>query len=96
VTPVFDPAIVDLIERERISLPCWEVDPDLFFAETPEEVENAKAVCVDCPIRIACLAAALTRAEPWGVWGGELVVTGVVVPRKRPRGRPRKHVVVAA
>jgi len=24
------------------------------------------------------------------VWGGELFVSGVVVPRKRPRGRPRK------
>jgi WhiB family transcriptional regulator, redox-sensing transcriptional regulator len=92
---VFDPTIVDQIERERISLPCWEVDPDLFFAETPEEVENAKAVCVGCPVRLGCLASALSRAEPWGVWGGELVVTGAVVPRKRPRGRPRKQPVAA-
>lgn len=92
---MFDPTIVDQIERERISLPCWEVDPDLFFGETPEEVENAKAVCVGCPVRLGCLASALSRAEPWGVWGGELVVTGAVVPRKRPRGRPRKQAVAA-
>ena len=54
------------------------------------EVETAKALCVPCPLRDTCLAGALERREPWGVWGGQLVVAGVVVPRKRPRGRPRK------
>ena len=72
-------------------LPCRLVDPDLFFAEAPADVEAAKALCVDCPIREACLAGALQRREPWGVWGGELFVAGVVVPHKRPRGRPRKY-----
>jgi WhiB family redox-sensing transcriptional regulator len=32
----------------------------------------------------------MARAEPWGVWGGELLADGVIVPRKRARGRPRK------
>ena len=49
----------------------------------------------DCPARLACLAGALERREPWGVWGGEWFVQGVVVPRKRPRGRPRKTEVAA-
>ena len=71
-------------------LPCWTTDPDLWFAESPADVEAAKALCVPCPLREACLAGALERREPWGVWGGQLVVAGVVVPRKRPRGRPRK------
>ena len=71
-------------------LPCWTEDPDLWFAESPADVEAAKALCVPCPLREACLAGALERREPWGVWGGQLVVAGVVVPRKRPRGRPRK------
>ena len=71
-------------------LPCWSEDPDLFFAESPADVEAAKALCVGCPLRTRCLSEALARREPWGVWGGELVVQGVVVPRKRPRGRPRK------
>ena len=75
-------------------LPCRQVDPDLFFAEVPADVEEAKALCRDCPIREACLTGALERREPWGVWGGELFVSGVVVPRKRPRGRPRKYPVV--
>ena len=74
-------------------LPCRLVDPDLFFAEAPTDVEAAKALCLDCPVREACLAGALKRREPWGVWGGELFVAGVVVAHKRPRGRPRKYPV---
>lgn len=80
---------------ERV-LPCQDVDPDLFFADTPLEVERAKQVCLDCPLRTECLAGALRRAEPHGVWGGELFVDGLVVARKRPRGRPRKHPLIAA
>lgn len=71
-------------------LPCRSYDPELFFAESPADVELAKAICHDCPIRQGCLQGALARGEPWGVWGGELFVAGAVVPRKRPRGRPRK------
>ena len=77
------------------ALPCWTEDPDLWFAESPADVEAAKALCVPCPLREACLAGALERREPWGVWGGQLVVAGIVVPRKRPRGRPRKSDVAA-
>jgi WhiB family transcriptional regulator, redox-sensing transcriptional regulator len=75
-------------------LPCT-LDPDLFFAESPEDVESAKDMCRDCPARLACLAGALERREPWGVWGGQLFLRGEIVPRKRPRGRPRKHEVAA-
>jgi WhiB family redox-sensing transcriptional regulator len=70
-------------------------DPDLFFAESPQDVECAKVLCRGCPARMACLAGALERREPWGVWGGELFLRGEVVPRKRPRGRPRKDEVAA-
>src|SRR5262249_7174001 len=75
-------------------LPCTD-DPDLFFAESPSDVECAKLLCRGCPARMACLAGALERREPWGVWGGELFLRGEIVPRKRPRGRPRKDEVAA-
>ncbi len=75
-------------------LPCTD-DPELFFAESPADVESAKALCRDCAARLACLSGALERKEPWGVWGGELLLHGTVVPRKRPRGRPRKTEVAA-
>lgn len=73
------------------SLPCHLVDPEVFFAEAPAEIEFAKTLCVDCPVRNQCLDGALTRREVCGVWGGELIVNGEVVARKRPRGRPRKN-----
>ena len=77
-----------------LDLPCTQ-DPDLFFAESPQDVEQAKAMCRGCRARLACLAGALERREPWGVWGGELLMRGAIVPRKRPRGRPRKDEVAA-
>ena len=86
-------AVVDLDPEQ--ALPCHLVDPDLFFAESPADVERAKALCLDCAFREPCLTGAIERREPWGVWGGQLVVHGVIVPRKRPRGRPRKHEVAA-
>jgi WhiB family redox-sensing transcriptional regulator len=76
------------------TLPCTQ-EPDLFFAESPADVETAKALCRRCAMRIACFSGALERREPWGVWGGELFLRGEVVPRKRPRGRPRKTEVAA-
>jgi WhiB family redox-sensing transcriptional regulator len=82
------------VARRAPVLPCTS-DPDLFFAESPEGVETAKAMCQGCPVRLTCLAGALERREPWGVWGGELFLRGEVVPRKRPRGRPRKSEVAA-
>jgi WhiB family redox-sensing transcriptional regulator len=76
----------------RLPLPCRVEDPELWFAESPAQLELAKSFCTDCPVRSACLAGALDRGEPWGVWGGEIFERGVVIARKRPRGRPRKEV----
>jgi WhiB family redox-sensing transcriptional regulator len=81
-------------EPNRAKLPCHR-DPDLWFAESPADLERAKALCAGCPIRHECLAAALQRAELWGVWGGEIFDRGSTVDRKRPRGRPRKDTVAA-
>jgi len=80
---------------DETSLPCRSNDPELFFAESPADVELAKALCQGCPVRAECLAGALERREPWGVWGGQLLVSGAIVARKRPRGRPRKCEVAA-
>lgn len=81
---------IELAELE-LSVPCRAANPDMWFADTPAELEQAKALCAQCPIRRTCLDAALDRAEPWGVWGGEILDQGVVIARKRPRGRPRKN-----
>ncbi|MGY0491924.1 WhiB family transcriptional regulator [Streptomyces sp. WG-D5] len=88
-------ALDDAIENLDVPVPCRAYDPEVFFAESPADVEYAKSLCRTCPLMEACLAGAKERREPWGVWGGELFVQGVVVARKRPRGRPRKNLVVA-
>jgi len=83
-TDQFDRLVADLI-------PCRSHDPELWFAEQTAQVERAKALCRECPIMAGCLAGAIDRAEPWGVWGGQVFVSGEVVPMKRGRGRPRKN-----
>jgi len=70
-------------------------NPDLFFAESRPEEARAKELCAGCPVRAGCLAGALDRGEPWGVWGGELLLRGTIVHTKRARGRPRKSELAA-
>lgn len=62
----------------------------LFFSEQIDDIAAAKAFCGGCDVQAPCLAGALDRREPWGVWGGELFVNGKILARKRKRGRPPK------
>ena len=63
----------------------------LFFSDELHDIARAKAVCAKCPVATECLSAALRNQEPWGVWGGQLVVNGRIVTNKRARGRPPKN-----
>ena len=63
----------------------------LFFSEEPLEMARAKAICSRCIVRTHCLAEAIAREEPCGVWGGEIFVDGVPVAEKRRRGRPPRN-----
>jgi hypothetical protein len=63
----------------------------LFFSDNVIDIARAKAMCGLCPLRADCLAGALEREEPWGVWGGELLSGGRIIANKRPCGRPPKH-----
>jgi WhiB family redox-sensing transcriptional regulator len=84
-------APLDARVEQGAEVPCRKFDPDLWFSDSPAQLELAKSLCGECPVRLECLAGAVERAEPWGVWGGEIFERGAVVPRKRPRGRPRKQ-----
>jgi WhiB family redox-sensing transcriptional regulator len=63
----------------------------LFFSEDLYDIARAKAICAKCPVSALCLDTALERQEPWGVWGGQLLLNGRIVTNKRPRGRPPKR-----
>ena len=73
------------------ALPCHTADPELFFSEDASEMAVAKSLCASCPLLTSCLEGALARAEPWGIWGGELFDNGKVVAAKRRAGRPRSR-----
>ena len=81
VTGAYDSAIA-------FTLPCHNADPELFFSESDEGIAQAKALCGSCPVRNKCLDGALSREEPCGVWGGQLIEDGVIIERKRRAGRP--------
>ena len=51
---------------------CTTADPDLFFPEDGDEwsERRAKMICAGCPVRALCLAGALDRSEPYGIFGG--------------------------
>jgi WhiB family redox-sensing transcriptional regulator len=81
------------------SRPTWErhaacravdVPTGIFFSEDLGDIATAKRVCATCPVLQPCLAAALERGEPCGVWGGQLFLHGRLIAQKRRRGRPPK------
>ncbi|WP_371481981.1 WhiB family transcriptional regulator [Kitasatospora sp. NBC_00315] len=51
---------------------CTTADPDLFFPEDGDtwSERRAKMICAGCPVRAMCLAGALDRSEPYGIFGG--------------------------
>lgn len=84
-----------IARRTPTDLPCREQDPDLWFSEHPARLDVAKSFCAVCPAQLGCLAGAIARREPWGVWGGEIFERGEIVAQKRARGRPRKPDIAA-
>jgi WhiB family transcriptional regulator, redox-sensing transcriptional regulator len=71
-------------------LPCHRENPQLWFSDRSAGLQLAKQYCRPCAMRRACLAGAVERGEPHGVWGGEIFARGAIITEKRPRGRPRK------
>lgn len=50
-------------------------DPDIFFpngerGRALEQMERARELCANCPVRAECLALALGCDERHGMWGG--------------------------
>jgi WhiB family redox-sensing transcriptional regulator len=61
----------------QINAACRSMDSDVFFHPEGERgtaraqrIANAKAICMSCPVRVACAEHALRVREPYGIWGG--------------------------
>jgi WhiB family transcriptional regulator, redox-sensing transcriptional regulator len=49
---------------------CAGRETEVWFPDDGEPVIVAKSYCRRCPVRSDCLAHAMERVEPYGVWGG--------------------------
>jgi WhiB family transcriptional regulator, redox-sensing transcriptional regulator len=54
---------------------CRDTDPNIFFPVGTTgfalmQIDRAKQVCDECPVRIECLDYALETNQDAGVWGG--------------------------
>ncbi len=49
---------------------CRGLEPSIFYPDDDDDALEAKSVCADCRVRVACLEHALARREKQGVWGG--------------------------
>jgi|SRR5689334_10957896 len=54
---------------------CLDADPDLFFpigttGPALDQINEAKRICLACPVRKPCLAWALELGAASGIWGG--------------------------
>lgn len=67
--PVYDPDNW----QNRAQCAAERIDPNTMAPETasPEQVEEAKAVCFRCPVMDQCRDAAAAQSEAYGIWGGE-------------------------
>lgn len=49
---------------------CRDTPTSVFYPERGEELDAARAVCADCPVKADCLDHAVALNEKFGVWGG--------------------------
>lgn len=77
---------------------CRGGDPDLFFPVGHSEafaveIEKAKAICRQCPVRSECLTDALNGPEKYGIWGGLTEEERAKQRRRNRRTAPRRQEV---
>jgi len=54
---------------------CRDTDPDLFFpigttGQALVQIDRAREVCNQCPVKVDCLEFALETNQDSGIWGG--------------------------
>ena len=54
---------------------CRDTDPDVFFPVGTTgfalvQIDKAKGICDECPVKVPCLEYALETNQDSGIWGG--------------------------
>ena len=94
--PTLEPAFPAELVPAFTGVPCvgrtelYFPPSTLHWSERNAAVDQAKALCRTCAHVDECLTFALVRAEPDGVWGGELLREGRVIPAYPRPGRPAR------
>lgn len=62
------------------------VDPDIFAADRPGATETVQAqtFCAICPVQPECLQLGIDSGA-WGIYGGEFLRAGHIIPTPGPR-----------
>ena len=85
----------DAIANAETIPPCMVSDPESWFPDSLQvrssTVENAKRLCMACPVQAQCLAYALANPGLEGIWGGatpkERMNARTYLPTTRGRSR---------
>lgn len=64
---------------------CRGANPGMFFVEVGTTLDQAKAICMACPVRQECLDEALANNERYGLFGGMSVKERRYERRRRLR-----------
>jgi WhiB family redox-sensing transcriptional regulator len=88
---------VDWVHRAR----CKDEDPELFFpigttGPAATQIDQAKAICMQCEVRAQCLEWALATGQDAGVWGGMSEEERRAYRRARRRESASSRVAVVA
>jgi WhiB family redox-sensing transcriptional regulator len=70
---------------------CAEVDPEIFFPEKGQSVNDPSKICRGCEVRTPCLEYALEKGERYGFWGGmsERERRRILRQREEAQGEPQ-------
>ncbi|MCZ7434791.1 WhiB family transcriptional regulator [Micromonospora sp. WMMC241] len=68
---------------------CRGQNTDLFFSDKPTDIDAAKAICGDCPLRIRCRRWAIDQPtdKVYGVWGATSHADRKAIKRRKNSGR---------
>jgi WhiB family transcriptional regulator, redox-sensing transcriptional regulator len=80
---------------------CKDEDPELFFpvgttGPAADQIDAAKAICLQCEVRAQCLEWAMATGQDAGVWGGLSEEERRALRRTRRREAARARVIAAA